>query len=283
MKRLHNKTMQRIGLRPTADRQGVGQTRGRDVSSIPVVKGKRTTYENFVVDCPECGMEIVFNRASDLGTFEPIAGRDVSCPETACRKPFRIVGDSINEAYELFLYDTQELRDQKRYMTCILNIAQAYEVFFGLFFRVELLYRPFGSESGRDLFELNRLAQELHTMIKDHAFGRMRSLFLSHLVKGRSPGSLADARTVIAQLPCRPSDPPDADIDAFSDTRLVPLLKAIKATKIATLRNNVVHKRAYRPTLEEVDDSLETAGSTLLPLGSRLDLHDEINWYLRTR
>jgi hypothetical protein len=215
-----------------------------------------------------------------LGTFEPIAGRDVECLE--CGEPFRIVSDSVNEAYEMFLSECSELRDRKHYSACILSVAQAYEVFFGLFFRVELLYKPFGADSNRCLEDLNRVAQILHDRLKDHGFARLRALFLQHAVARHSPKSIAEAETLLAGMPCRPGDPKNADIEALPDQKLVPHLKAIKNTEVHTLRNQVVHQRAYRPTRQEAEKAIEEAQSILFPLGAYFDLHDEINWYLRT-
>ena len=53
------------------------------MNAIPVAERKRTSYENFAAECPWCRRENIFNRASDLKTFEPIAGRDVSCLSAA--------------------------------------------------------------------------------------------------------------------------------------------------------------------------------------------------------
>lgn len=250
------------------------------MGDIPVARNKRTSYENFVAECPWCGKESIFDRASDLLTFEPIAGRDVLCLSADCGKPFRIVGDSVNSPHEMLIFDCYELVERKHYMNCILSLAQAYEVFFGLFFRVELLYKPFGADPDRELADLNRLSEELHEKIKEHTFTRMRALFLQHIVTGRSPKNLAEAAAVVAVLPDRPGDPKDAAIESLGDARLVPLLKALKATSIHTLRNQVVHKRAYRPTREEVDAALEETRSILFPLTSLLRLYDEINWYM---
>lgn len=252
------------------------------MSNIPVAENSRSTYENFVAQCPTCGKESVFNRASNLETFEPIAGRDVLCLDSACGKLFRIVGDSVNAAYEMLIFECYELRDRKHYMNCILSLAQAYKVFFGLFLRVELVYKPFGADPMRDLADLNRVATNLHDKIKGYSFAQMRALFLQQVVKYQSPKSVGAAAAVVAGLPCHHVDPKDADIDGLGDPKLVPLLKAIKATEINSLRNQVVHKRAYRPTLQEVDESLKEARSILFQLGKYFDLHDEINWYLRT-
>jgi len=251
------------------------------MSNIPVARNKRTSYENFVAECPWCGKESIFNRASDLGTFEPIAGRDVLCQSGDCGKPFRIVGDSVNNPHEMLVFDCYELVERKHYMNCILSLAQAFEVFFSLFFRVELLYKPFGADPDQELVDLNRLSEELQERIKEHTFTCMRALFLQHVVTGCSPKNLAEAAAVVAAFPERPGDPKDAAIEGLGDAKLVPLLRALKATTINRLRNRVVHKHAYRPTREEVAAALDEARSILFPLTSHLDLHDEINWYMR--
>jgi len=87
---------------------------------------------------------------------------------------------------------------------------------------------------------------------------------------------------LVAAFPDRPGDPKDASIDGVGDAKVVPLLKALKATAIHTLRNRVVHKQAYRPTRAEVEAALDEARSIVFPLTSHLQLHDEINWYMKT-
>ena len=253
------------------------------MNAIPVAATKRTSYENFVAECPSCRRENIFNRASDLKTFEPIAGLNVSCQSAACGKPFRIRGDSVNSPHEMLIFDCYELLDRKHYMNAVLSLAQAYETFFSLFFRVELLYKPFGADPDQNLSELNELAEALQKKISDHTFRGMRALFLQHLVSRPAAENLADAAAVIAGLPDRPGDPKDVAIDSVGDLKLVPLLKSLKATTINMLRNQVVHKRAYRPKREEVESVLQEARSILFPLTHHLQLHDEINWYMRNR
>lgn len=251
------------------------------MSNIPVAENRRTSYEHFIADCPWCGGENIFNRASDLHTFEPIAGLDVSCERADCGKSFRIIGDSVNGPHEMLIFDCYELLERKHYMNGLLSLAQAYEVFFGLFFRVELLYKPFGADPDRDVAELNKLSEALQEKIKDHTFSRMRSLFLQHMTSRPELKNLNEAAAVIAAIPDRPGDPGDAALDGLGDAKLARLLKALKATTIHTLRNRVVHKQAYRPTREEVTAALKETRSVLLPLTNHLDLHDEVNWYMR--
>lgn len=253
------------------------------MSAIPVAENRRTSYENFVAECPWCRSENIFNRASDLKTFEPIDGREVSCQSADCGKPFRILGDSVNNPHEMFIFDCYELLERKHYMNAVLSLAQAYEMFFSLFFRVELLYKPFVADPDQDLSELNALAEALQNRTSDHTFRRMRALFLQHVVSPPTLRSLADAGAAVAALPDRPVDPKDTAIDNLGDSKLVHLLKGLKATTINTLRNRVVHKQAYRPRREEVEAALQEARSILFPLTSHLGLHDEINWYMRKR
>jgi len=252
------------------------------MGEIPVARNKRVSYENFAADCPWCGNENIFNRASDLRTFKPIAGLDVLCLSADCGKPFRITGDSVSNPHEMFIFDCYELMERKHYMNCILNLAQAYEVFFNLYFRVELLYKPFGSDPDRKVPDLNRLSRELYEAVKDYSFARMRALFLNQVVAQHSPKNLGEAKAIISAFPPEPKDPKNKEINRLQDVSLVPLLRALKATTINTLRNRVVHKHAYRPTRDEVVAALDKTRSILFPLTRLLDLHDEVNWYRRT-
>jgi hypothetical protein len=181
----------------------------------------------------------------------------------------------------MLIFDCYELLERKHYMNALLSLAQAYEVFFSLFFRVELLYKPFGADPDQELADLNLLSEALHEKVKEHTFAPMRALFLQHVVARPVSRNLAEASALVAALPDRPGDPRDAAIESVSDAKLIPLLKSLKATTIHTLRNRVVHKQAYRPTREEVEAAIDEARSILFPLTSHLQIHDEINWYMK--
>jgi len=248
--------------------------------STPYAKKKQTSYENFVAECPWCWQESIFNRATDLKDLTPILFRTVSCLHQDCGRPFNINGDSVNSAHEMLIFDCHELLRLKHYMSCILTLAQAHEVFFSLFLRVELLYKPFAADSDKDIDHLNRLAETLERKVRDHTFGRMRTLFLRQLLAGISPKSLGEAEAAIAALEDRPKEPAHAELEALPDKQLVFLLKAVKGTAINRLRNQVVHKRAYRPNRDEAETALQESRSVLFPLTHRLHLRDDINWYM---
>jgi hypothetical protein len=254
------------------------------MTEVPYARDKRTTYENFEARCPNCGKWCIFNRVTDLKDPSPISFRQVECLSDSCGKPFNINGDSINSPHEMLILDCYDLLARKHYMGCILSLAQSYEVFFSLYFRVELLYKPFGLDPAMDIAHLNRLAAALTSSLDPHTFDALRNLFLGHLVSsGQTPRTLADAEQVIAALPSKPRTPSDAEIRAVPDAALAELLLAVKATTLNRLRNKVVHKGAYRPTRVDAQTALEETSAVLFPLTSRLDLKRDINWYMRSR
>lgn len=249
--------------------------------AIPYANRTWTSYENFEAQCPRCEQKSTFNRATDLKDLNPIDFRTVFCLNAGCRKPFNINNDSINPRHQMLVLDCSELLERKRYMNCILNVAQAYEMFFGLFLRVQLLYKPWARDTERDSAHLNRLADKLRDKIKEYTFARMRALFLRQLIADPKPANLTEAETAVASLD--PSEPKDAEIEALADKNLVALLKRVKRTGINTLRNQVVHKEAYRPPRKEAEEALDEARLLLFQLTRRLDLADDINHYRRQK
>lgn len=62
--------------------------------------------------------------------------------------------------------------------------------------------------------------------------------------------------------------------------KLRSLLKRLKDSRIGELRNQVVHKHAYRPILEEVDGFIEEAQNILFVLDVELShLTDDVMIY----
>jgi hypothetical protein len=245
----------------------------------------KATYENFFASCPTCGSENIFNRASDLRDLDLIVDRQVNCRRPECRQPFYLSGDVVSPAYEMLIFDCYELLERKHYAYCILNLAQAYEVFFAQYLRVELLYKPSACDPEKDINLLNELMNRLYAKTEKLTFEPMRNLFLRLVLQRRRPASLHEAEDDINLLPCTPGPPPDDDIAGarlFNNRRIPQVLFRLKACKVAALRNQVVHKSAYRPTLDEVNDALRETREVLFVLPRDLGAQtDDLNWYMR--
>jgi hypothetical protein len=249
------------------------------MEGTPKAKDMRPTFENFIVGCPWCGRENIFNRASDLKNFGLIDYLEVSCLFADCARPFYLNGDIINPAYEMIIFDCYELLERKHYSYCVLNLAQAFEVFFSHYLRVELVYRPFALDPDRDIDQFKELMQLLYR--------RLRNLFFCLVLQARHPASLREAESVIRVLAGKLDGPSDDDIRngrALADKGTTELLLRLKYSTVAELRNRVVHQGAYRPTLDEVNSALEETRAILFPLARALEVHvDNVNWYMRQR
>ncbi len=247
---------------------------------IPYATETETSYENFVAICPICGFRNIFNRVSDLKEVEPIAFKQVACED--CGKPFNINNDSINAAYEMLVYDCYNLMKEKHYCYCILNLAQAYEVFFSHYLRVELLYKPYWRSEDRNLDQLNRVSNLLFETIKNYTFAPLRSICINWVLSSRTVATLDESESLLNELNDLVGEPPDEKIADLKDKPLSELLLSLKKTKIGELRNQVVHKIAYRPTVEKVEASLEETRSILFPLASHLKVQaEDINSYVQ--
>jgi hypothetical protein len=147
-------------------------------------------------------------------------------------------------------------------------------LFFGLYLRVHLLYRPFARCESENpdvdsLDRLNELASMLYETIKDYAFAKLRNVFLNHVLANQSIPSLNDAESSIRDLPKLTQVPSDQSIDAYGNQKLAALLKRVKDSKVGELRNKVVHQHAYRPTLAEVESALEETRNIAAGSGQR--------------
>jgi hypothetical protein len=69
------------------------------------------------------------------------------------------------------------------------------------------------------------------------------------------------------------------EIEAIPDRSLRPLVMRLWDAKANTLRNRVVHKDAYRPTLEEAKQVHDEAREVLFGIAGQLKLGLDANWY----
>ncbi|MBI4802452.1 MAG: hypothetical protein HY796_08015 [Elusimicrobia bacterium] len=204
------------------------------------------TYENILAECEHCGCKNIYNRATDLKTFEPISGLDVVCLNEACEKTFRIIGDTISPAFEMFIFDCYELYKLKHYASCIINLTQAWETFFANFLRVELVYKIYTVDD--DLDKVNKNLVKLYGLSKTWAFGTQRNIFINICME---PVVGVDA---FAKKCNQLKKPPQRNGLSRVNPEIYGLIKRLHDSGIGELRNEVVHKNAYRPHKDEIDN-----------------------------
>lgn len=180
-------------------------------------------------------------------------------------------------------------------MQAVLSATTAYELFFIHFLRVQLLYRPLcrHNDSDSDVGKsFNKTASFLHNETNFLTFYSMRNLFLRVAVDQERLETLAMAKEYIEFI-CNkdnikaiksPSmkDKIQAEIQCLSDEPRRSLLLRVCDTNIADLRNDVVHKTAYRPSLNETKAAVEEVFQTLFPLSEHFRLKND-DYHLNER
>ena len=224
---------------------------------IPYSKETKPTFENFKAVCPHknCDYENIFNRASDLKTLKFISFKEVTCE--SCGEPFRIKGDYASNIYQYLIDDCYELIKEKKYMYVILNCSQSFEAFFSLAIRCKYLYKLFQKKS-ITFDKLNNLDGDLSDSISDLGFNKLRNLFLRSNFK-KNLSSYSDIKNAIDSLNEKKyqETPSDDRIREMTEQDLSEILIEIKEVEINTLRNDIVHQSAYRPTLKKAKKCLK--------------------------
>ena len=239
-------------------------------------KIKKGTYENIFVDCPYCDKECIFNRISDLKTINPIAGQDLKCEY--CKKIFWASCDRVTVAkYKWFLADLSLLKKNKNYGLYILALCQACEIFMhqaiinklidtnpeyrneeGYFYHhnkicadaYNEIYNSFCEISLKDITKLDD-----KTKYKKCTFNELRNLFF---------WVYDDARK--NKLP---------SLVKLREDKREKNFCILKKTDINQTRNSMVHKNAYRPSIDDIQKYDELV-LCLYWLGSYLEVKDTI-------
>ena len=235
-------------------------------------------YENVAAACPKCGTRNVYNRAADIGHFRPIANATVTCESMSCGATFDICGDLVNSAPEMLALDACEFLREKRHMQAVLSATTAFEHFFNHFLRVELVYRPTLRDLTTvrdDMDWLNAAAARLRDKTARFTFEPMRRIFLRAAVDEARPATLAAAEAYIAGIPDRPKEVPRAVLERLPDGAHRTLLFRVHSATIAKLRNNIVHKTAYRPGLDETRAAVHDAYETIFGLSTHFAFGDD--------
>ena len=179
---------------------------------------KDAGYENIYVDCPHCFKENIYNRISEnIGDYiSRLEGVKCQC----CEKKFTMKGDRVVFGkWRWFIEDRHILKERKEYRLYILNLCQACECFFEQAILKKLLLIGKNGKS--------------EAKFKKATFVPLRKIFLYQFSDNRKN-----------YIPTKRKPKEDKRELSF---------KCIEDSKIGNLRNKVVHKSAYRPSLEEVE------------------------------
>lgn len=210
----------------------------------------KADYETVTAECPSCQTTSVYSRVSDIGDVGPYAGRDISC--LSCGHDFWISMDRVGPLYQMFIHAAEEHFEQKHYMLTVASLGQAWEVFFLTYARSIFLYRPFFAATSREesIEEFNAVAATLDTAINKFTFSPLRNLLIWTTIKHIRPTTLAESTETIALIvPDRLFERPKPElINSLSDRELSTSLQQLCRLTIAELRNDVVHKYAFRPS-----------------------------------
>jgi len=229
-------------------------------------------YETVSAACDQCGELNIFSRIDELFDDMPISGKFVSC--TACGVQFWLTGDRVSSSYQFLMDDAQAHFGMKRYMPAIASIAQAWEIFFAICASSTFVYRPFFSASAdeRDIADLTELHRRVRLATEKFTWFPMRNLVINMLIQDRRPTTIGEAMTVIGQLHSFGNEPSLASQQGSPDARL--LAQGLSDLTIGKLRNNVVHKHAYRPRRSEVEPCLEAEVCLLYRVKHHLGVGD---------
>lgn len=211
-------------------------------------------YETISVTCDLCHAVLRLSRRDDLHDFEAISGRRIKC--TACDREFWITGDTINSAYEMFIFAADEHFAAKHHMLAVMSLAQAWELFLGTFAYSNFVYRPFWLEKrhAAAINELNRNLQQLRLNTRSFNLRNLVNLVAHTVIRQLHPRTLAEAAPMIAAIhdEALQRDPSGSDIAAIHDPDVREAVQRIRTLQIIELRNKVGHKEAYRPSAAEV-------------------------------
>jgi hypothetical protein len=228
------------------------------------------SHENVEAQCPHCCGWSLYNRASDLGPPLAPGADEVTCRASGCDKRYRLIGTG-NHPYELILWDAESLLAATHYVAATLLAAQAIEVFSAFFVRRVLVYLPVPSDPSISAFrERGKVGTLLYDAVKDFSFKCMVNVMLNVALLNPPPRTLNESIALIANIKGLTSEPADAALSSGPNAAAGALLLRLKRTRVGSLRNQVVHKDAYLPSLSEAKAAVREAGDILFPLAVHL-------------
>ncbi len=213
-----------------------------------------STYENYTVDCPICKQRNLYNRISDIKSIGMAMGKNVIC--NYCHKPFIIQTDKVNELYEYFIDECDELMKQKRYMQCIILLCQACEAFIMKCIEIQLLWKPYRN----GIFGLDnnkyKLFEEFYKLIHDKflkfPYKKEVNIFIDIYCNNLIFKNQDEIRKYIEIYIDDIKELKDNDIIYRPNEIQSNILLEIKKFDINNIRNKIIHKEAFRPRYDDV-------------------------------
>lgn len=245
----------------------------------PFVEPIKCNYENFICICYYCGEKLIFNRATDLKTVAPIGGRNVTCYK--CQKLIRIGMDRINPAYELFMFDCDELLIEKKYMQCVINCAQALEIFLFKYIKIKSILLPI-QQNAVIYLDLDILTKNFNIYFADYTFFPLRNVFFDLFIYDRSFQTTLEITNYLSSIKTSKvycNLPSDDTIMLLPNEELKSAMLLLKTCKASQLRNDIIHKSAYRPSKTEAEACLKETDQIIYGIANQIPLQDDDTYY----
>jgi hypothetical protein len=181
------------------------------------------------------------------------------------------------------ILDVYELKEQKRYIYCILNLAQPMESFLSYSIKVRLIWQPFKNGVIKDKKEFNLVSSKLSKLFEVDTLSPLKSLFFKIYLNQIHFSSNCEIDDFLKKYgEYKNYKPSDEEIKKYPDLKTVNLFLKLRNTKFSKLRSKVVHKLSYRPTLQEVEECFKETRDIVFGLAARLEVKDHL-YYLSNR
>lgn len=187
-----------------------------------------SNYETVQAYCDNCNTLNTYNRITDLNDAMPIDGCYVKCP--SCDSSFWINGDYGGSKFDFWFFFADNFYDQKMYGLYIVIGLTGVEIFFSQ--AIKLLV---------DLGTIDNLCKE--EILGEECIKKNPKH--KHLLFQKM--TFVDLRSIFIKL-----------YDKDTEEKIIKeRFKIVKKSTVNELRNNVIHKYAYRPTFEDAQKMKE--------------------------
>lgn len=257
-------------------------------------------YENIYVDCPYCKKDNIFNRISDLQNNNCISRLDnIKCQ--FCERDFSILGDTItNTKFRWFIDELPIFKKRKEYGLYILNLCQGIECFFSQAIINKLIDRnpDLRDKTGKIILDKwNKARNDLDQKTVDNLsrkdsketnFDRLYQFLFrsfSQLLKTKKDkrkeiifkkASFNNLRQIFIFQYGEEKVNDNGNLSKMKEDKREEFFNLFKRTKVNEIRNKIIHKQAYRPSLGEIEN-FDNLISAVRWMGKYLDIRDSIN------